>query len=81
MNRRKFFSTGAVSVSGIALGVHMTGFTSKEKPQEENDLMKEVMKYRKIDSHAHVYFTADSPDTQIGFADRLGIEKLVYCLQ
>ena len=35
------------------------------------------MKYRKIDSHAHVYFTEDSPRTQIGFADRLGIEKLM----
>ncbi|MGH2564366.1 MAG: amidohydrolase family protein, partial [Ginsengibacter sp.] len=36
-----------------------------------------VMKYRKIDAHAHVYFEADSPKTQIDFADRLGIEKLM----
>jgi hypothetical protein len=41
------------------------------------DVMKEVMSYRKIDSHAHVYFSEDSPATQIDFADRLGIEKLV----
>ena len=77
MNRRKFFSTSAVSVSGIALGAHLSGFKSKEKPVMENDLMKEVMKYKKIDSHAHVYFTSDSPETQIEYADRLGIDKLV----
>lgn len=35
------------------------------------------MSYRKIDSHAHVYFTPDSPATQIEFADRLGIEKML----
>lgn len=40
-------------------------------------LMEEVMRYRKLDSHAHVYFSSDSPAVQIGFADRLGIEKLV----
>jgi predicted TIM-barrel fold metal-dependent hydrolase len=39
--------------------------------------MQEVMKYRKIDTHAHVYFTDDSPATQLDYADRLGIEKLV----
>ena len=39
--------------------------------------MKEVMSYRKIDSHAHVFFSDDSPATQIDLADRLGIEKLV----
>lgn len=77
MNRRKFFSTGAVSVSGIAIGAHLVGFSGKEKPIKENDLLKEVMKYRKIDSHAHVYFTDDSPQTQLDFADRLGIEKMV----
>ena len=35
------------------------------------------MNYRKINAHAHVYFTDDSPETQIDFANRLGIEKLV----
>ena len=39
--------------------------------------MQEVMMYRKIDSHAHVYFSGDSPRTQLEFADRLGIEKLM----
>jgi predicted TIM-barrel fold metal-dependent hydrolase len=39
--------------------------------------MDEVMKFRKIDSHAHVYFSENSPAYQIDFADRLGIDKLV----
>lgn len=77
MNRRKFFFTGAASVSGIALGAHLSGFSSKQKPQEANGFMEEVLKYKKIDAHAHVYFTDDSPQTQIDFADRLGIGKLV----
>lgn len=77
MNRRKFFYTGAASVSGIALGANLMGFSGKEKPGETNDFMEEVLKYKKIDSHAHVYFSDDSPETQIDFADRLGIGKLV----
>jgi predicted TIM-barrel fold metal-dependent hydrolase len=78
MNRRKFFARAAASASAVAVGSHLMAFSEKkgEKPVAGN-LMKEVLKYRKIDSHAHVFFTKDSPDTQIEFADRLGIEKLV----
>ncbi|MEX2568580.1 MAG: amidohydrolase family protein [Cyclobacteriaceae bacterium] len=78
MTRRKFFSNAAASASGLAIGANLVGFSSRAKTLEvASDLMAEVMKYRKIDSHAHVYFTPDSPETQIDFADRLGIEKLV----
>lgn len=83
INRRKFVTNTAVSAAGVLLGTNLTGFTSKENTAielnkaKEDDLMKEVMRYRKIDSHAHVYFTADSPKTQLDFADRLGIEKLM----
>lgn len=79
MNRRKFFTRAAASASALAIGTYLPGFSQKpEKPQPlEGNVMKEVLKYRKIDSHAHVFFTEDSPDTQIDFADRLGIEKLV----
>ena len=78
MTRRKFFSNAAVSASGLVVGANLVGFSSREENvKAENDLMAEVMKYRKIDSHAHVYFTGDSPETQIDFADRLGINKLV----
>ena len=41
-----------------------------------NDIMKEVMKYRKIDAHEHVSADCSNVDAQIDFADRLGIEKL-----
>lgn len=83
MNRRKFVANTASSAAGLLFGTAHTGFTSKEKNSVESleadkkDLMKEVMKYRKIDSHAHVYFDEDSPGTQLDFADRLGIEKLM----
>src|SRR5690554_1029399 len=79
MNRRRFFANAAASASGIALGANLMGFSPKKQVSRSfpNELMDEVMRYRKIDSHAHVYFTKDSPETQIDFADRLGIEKLV----
>ena len=50
---------------------------SDNTPGSSYDIMRQVVKYRKIDSHAHVYFSADSPETQVDFADRLGIEKLI----
>src|SRR5690606_22628065 len=60
------------------LGAHLVGFTSKKsKNDRPGDLMDKMMGYRKIDSHAHVYFTKDSPETQIDFADRLGIGTLL----
>ena len=83
INRRKFVANTAASATGILLGTNLMGFTSKENSPipfnktAEKDFMKEVMKYRKIDSHAHVYLTPDSPGTQIDFADRLGIKTLV----
>lgn len=86
INRRKFISGIALGTPGILMG-------SRLKPIPENDenksagetasvpakynLMKEVMKYRKIDAHAHIYWTDDSPETQLDFGRRLGIEKQV----
>ena len=40
------------------------------------DIMKDVMKYRKIDAHEHVKVDGSNIEAQIDFADRLGIEKL-----
>lgn len=52
---------------------------AKEDPKRNSsDLMNEVMRYRKIDSHMHVLLSsAATPEVQIDFADRLGIEKLI----
>lgn len=82
-NRRKFVTQSAVSAAGILFGSDLIRSVSKEIPEnsfsERNEIgvMEEVMKYRKIDTHAHVYFEADSPGTQLDYADRLGIEKLM----
>ncbi len=79
MNRRKFFIDAALSGSGVLLGQSLMG----GRPEEQNhnsvevNLMDEVRKYRKIDSHAHVYFSDDSPGAQLDFADRLSIDKLM----
>lgn len=83
INRRSFVTRTALSSVGLLLhsnteeanrtGNSNTSFTAAGN----RELMKEVMKYRKIDAHAHVYFSSDSPSTQIDFADRLGIEKLI----
>ncbi len=83
INRRKFVANTAASAAGILLGNGLMGFASKANSasslteDKKVNLMQQVMKYRKIDSHAHVYFTDDSPGTQIAFADRLGIGKLM----
>lgn len=72
-----------MSVAGLMLESNLRNVGLKKQTgnmdQEESssrDVMKEVMKYRKIDAHAHLYFSPDTIEEQLGFADRLGIEKL-----
>jgi predicted TIM-barrel fold metal-dependent hydrolase len=79
INRRKFFSDTAMSAAGIFLGSGITAIGSEAPPESSAfNIMKETMKYRKIDSHTHVGLSEDSgPGVQLDFADRLGIEKLV----
>ena len=87
INRRKFVTRSAASAAGILIGSHLKGMAAAEKSYKEEDafstkpgkydLMKDVMKYRKIDTHAHIYFTDDSPGFQLDFGERLGIEKQV----
>lgn len=83
INRRSFINNTTLSVAGIMFGGQMVKCSAKgdagmQAPASTGiNLMQEVMSYRKIDSHAHVFFTDDSPETQIDFADRLGIEKLM----
>lgn len=84
INRRRFIGSAGVAGAALILGQQMLSCASRdvqgssaESTGESFNLMKEVMSYRKIDSHAHVFFSDDSPATQIDLADRLGIEKLV----
>ena len=81
-NRRKFMgSTGALA-AGVLFGNSLQGMPlpNKEEIQsspDKYDIMKDVFKYRKIDAHAHIYFTKDSPGTQLDYGERLGINKQV----
>jgi predicted TIM-barrel fold metal-dependent hydrolase len=74
INRRRFLSNTTLSATGILLGSSLSGCAREdEKGISSYDIMKEVLKYRKIDAHCH-----PEPDLagQIETADRLGIEKL-----
>lgn len=82
INRRSFMTRTVLSVAGMVAGAPLANCSSKNEIKRQEgassfDVMKEIMSYRKIDAHAHVFFSDDSPEAQIGFADRLGIEKLV----
>jgi predicted TIM-barrel fold metal-dependent hydrolase len=77
MNRRKFFRNTALSTAGILVGSQFADLSARPaSAPASNDLMKEVMKYPKIDAHAHVWENGNNVDAQIDFADRLGIDKL-----
>lgn len=76
-DRRKFFRDTLYSSAGIMMGSNFVGFSEVEMPPDQDfDIMKEVMKYRKIDAHEHVGL-GGTVETQIDIADRLNIEKLV----
>jgi len=79
LNRRKFFSNTAMSAAGLMLGAGIPDFGLKNSSGTSSyDIMKEAMKYRKIDSHIHANLFADSdPELLLDYADRLGIQKLV----
>ena len=80
MNRRKFLTNNSLSAAGIMLGSNLIGCTSKkESGILSYDIMKEVMKYRKIDCHAHVGLDGSGPDDAdklIDYANRMGVEKM-----
>ena len=84
INRRKFVTRSALSAAGIVVGTHLKGMARQEDEEEislskpkKYDLMQDVMKYRKIDAHAHIYFTDTSPQEQLDAGERLGIDKQV----
>lgn len=81
INRRKFFRDTTFSAAGIMLGSKMLGNNLNELSQKENptsssyNIMKELMKYRKISAHDHVSL-GGTLEEQLNIADRLGIERL-----
>ena len=83
INRRNFVANTAASAAGLLLGGSFLSCSSTEKASaiaefNNRDIIKEVMKYRKIDTHAHVFFNfKNSPEAEVDFAERLGIDRLM----
>lgn len=78
MDRRKFFKKTSLAGAGVLVtNKFMTGTDAENTGRDAIHLMEEVRKYRKIDCHAHVYFSEDSPAIQLDFAERLHIDRLV----
>jgi uncharacterized protein len=77
MNRRKFFRDSAFASAGMVLGSRLLACSAGKKQEEPViPLMREVMKYRKIDAHSHVGLHPGDEEELLDFADRLGIEKM-----
>ncbi len=72
INRRKFLNDTSLSAAGFIIGTKISGCSSGSGSEISSyDLMKEVMKYKKIDAHCH---PEEDIDKQIETADRLGIQ-------
>jgi len=77
INRREFIRNTSLTAAGIAITDNMKSLMPEEKkPSASFDIMKEVMKYRKIDAHEHVGLSG-TIEFQLDMAERFGIEKLV----
>ncbi|MDD4108842.1 MAG: amidohydrolase family protein [Prolixibacteraceae bacterium] len=81
INRRKFFKDTSVSAAGAFLGSTIMACTSSSTTGRKSEIssyiiMKNVMNYRKFDSHSHVWSVPDGAHGVIDIADRLGIEWL-----
>lgn len=80
ISRRRFITTvSAGSMGAMAISKVEQSTRQKEVKMTSYDIMKEVMKYRKIDAHDHVglYGNVDEDaKRQLDSADRLGIEWL-----
>ncbi len=83
LNRRKFVGGTAASAAGMVLGAALSAFREQKDPEaliepvKRVNLMAEVKKYRKIDSHAHFGLAGATNASNLSYADRLGIDKLV----
>ncbi len=76
VSRRRFLAYG--SAAGAAAATAAGGMTARAAETGPRNVMKEVLKYRKLDSHNHVYLDTWNcpPALLVDSADRLGIEKM-----
>ncbi len=77
INRRKFITRSA----GIIGSTQLAGLDFGKKPVlapgKNGGLMEEVLRYKKVDAHAHVGLNSLTPAEIIDIADRLGIGTLM----
>lgn len=88
VNRRNFIKRTTMSAAGMTLAGSLSAF-SKKSPvlcsqntsvPSAYDIMKEALKYPKIDAYANAYPQEESARAQIDIADRLGIDKLILAV-
>lgn len=94
VNRRKFVAQSALSAAGLMLSGKLFGSSLEDTkgviPETNSssgksfDLMKEVLKYRKIDAHVHVNLGTSDVDVQkryaeelMAFCDRFKVDRLI----
>lgn len=83
ISRRKFMAGTVASTVGIATTTHLAGKaysgTQEHIPGKvkREPLLAEVLRYKKIDAHAHVGLGHATPKDIVDMADRLGIQKLM----
>ncbi|MDP3468416.1 MAG: amidohydrolase family protein [Daejeonella sp.] len=89
INRRKFVARSALSAAGLLVSEQIMGIPrsacsenamSVENPAKPYNLMKDVMNYRKLDSHVHAHLFDGGPEGNISFANRLGIDRMYVSL-
>jgi len=89
INRRKFVARSALSAAGFLVSEQIMGIPrsacsenamSVENPAKPYNLMKDVMNYRKLDSHVHAHLFDGGPEGNISFANRLGIDRMYVSL-
>ncbi|MCK4965716.1 twin-arginine translocation signal domain-containing protein, partial [bacterium] len=61
IGRREFLTYSGALTAGAVLGGAISCSKQADKMAAAHDLMKDVMKYRKIDSHVHVHLS-HTPD-------------------
>ena len=77
IHRRTFCRDTVVSAAGIMLGGdRMSSSHPGGSVASTYAVMQEVVKYRKLDAHAHVGFSPGDAEKQLDIADRLGIAKM-----
>ena len=84
INRRKFISGTTVTAASLMMAESLDGFPAAKDDRGKAslasitayDIMREVRKYRKIDSYATSDLSSRSLTYNLDFADRFGIEKL-----